>query len=89
MSWKGEVPLAPAAEVVTLYVKGEPKFAVRVEREAPRRHAYLLAKEISARAGAQVFIKVAEDRTYRVYAGAYADRQAAAALSEKLAELGY
>lgn len=89
MSWKGEVPLAPAAEVVTIYVKGEPKFAVRVEQDVPRRHAYLLAKEISARAGAQVFIKVAEDRTYRVYAGTYADRQAAAAFRERLAELGY
>ncbi len=89
MSWKGEVPLAPAAEVVTIYVKGEPKFAVRAEQDVPRRHAYLLAKEISARAGAQVFIKAGKDRTYRVYAGAYADRDAAAALRDRLVELGY
>jgi len=89
MSWKDEAPLVTAADVVTIYVKGKPKFAVRVEQDVPRRHAYLLAKEISARADARVFIKGSEDRPYRVYAGAYGDRGAAAALSEKLAELGY
>ena len=89
MAWKGEVPVAAGAAVVTVYVKGEPRFAVRVEQDVPRRHAYLLAKEISARADAAVFIKAAPDRTYRVYAGAYDDRRAAAELRDKLALLGY
>jgi uncharacterized lipoprotein YddW (UPF0748 family) len=89
MAWKGEVPAAGGAAVVTVYVKGEPRFAVRVEQDVPRRHAYLLAKEISARANAAVFIKAAPDRTYRVYAGACDERLAAAELRDKLALLGY
>ena len=89
MAWKGEVPVAAGAAVVTVYVKGEPRFAVRVEQDVPRRHAYLLAKEISSRANAAVFIKAASDHKYRVYAGAYDDRRAAAELRDKLALLGY
>ncbi len=89
MAWKGEAAAATGATVVTVYVKGEPRFAVRVEQNVPRRHAYLLAKEISARADADVFIKAAPDLTYRVYAGAYEGRGAAAELRDKLARLGY
>ncbi|MEE9456529.1 MAG: family 10 glycosylhydrolase [bacterium] len=89
MAWKGEVAVAAGPDVVAVYVKGEPKFAVRVDQDVPRRHAYLLAKEISARAGADVFIKAAPDLTYRVYAGAYDDRRAAVELRDKLARLGY
>lgn len=89
MGWKGEVPLATAPGVVAVYVKGEPKFAVRLEQDVPRRHAYLLAKEVSTRVNADVFIKAAPDRTYRVYAGAYDDRPAAAELRQRLAALGY
>jgi uncharacterized lipoprotein YddW (UPF0748 family) len=89
MSWKGELPLATAAGVVTVYVEGEPKYAVRVEQDVPRRHAYLLAKEISSRLDVRVFIKGAEDSTYRVYAGAYDARPDAADLRKRLADLGY
>lgn len=89
MAWKSEVAIATGADVVAVYVKGEPRFAVRVEQGVPRRHAYLLAKEISARADADVFIKAAPDLTYRVYAGAYDDRRAAAELRNKLTRLGY
>jgi uncharacterized lipoprotein YddW (UPF0748 family) len=87
MAWKGELP--PPAGVVTIYLKGEPKFAVQLEQEVPRRHAYLLAKEVSTRVDADVFIKETPDRTYRVFAGAYDDRRAAAELRQRLAELGY
>jgi uncharacterized lipoprotein YddW (UPF0748 family) len=89
MSWKGELPLATAADVVAIYVRGEPKYAVRVEENVPRRHAYLLAKEISSRVDARVFIKSGEDLTYRVYAGDYDGRPAAAELRRRLADLGY
>jgi uncharacterized lipoprotein YddW (UPF0748 family) len=89
MAWKGELPLATEAGVVTVYVGGEPKFAVRVEQDVPRRHAYLLAKEISSRLNVRVFIKGAKDSTYRVYAGAYDDRPEAADLRQRLAALGY
>jgi|GEM_PF-974680 len=88
MGWKVELPAA-AADVVAVYVKGERKFAVRVEGEVPRRHAYLLAKEISTRVAADVFIKAAADQIYYVYAGAYDDRPAAAELRERLSQLGY
>jgi uncharacterized lipoprotein YddW (UPF0748 family) len=87
MAWKGELP--PPAGVVAVYVKGVPKFSVQLEREFPRRHAYLLAKELSTRVDADVFIKATPDRAYRVYAGAYDDRHAAAELGRRLAELGY
>lgn len=89
MAWKGEIPVTTGADVVTIYVKGEPRFAVRVEQDVPRRHAYLLAKEIAASADADVFIKAAPDQTYRVYAGAYEGRRAALELRDKLARLGY
>ena len=89
MSWKGEVPLATGAAVVTVYVGGEPKYAVRVRQDVPRRHAYLLAKEISSRLETRVFIKAADDFRYRVYAGAYDERPAAADLRKRLADLGY
>jgi hypothetical protein len=79
----------PPAGVVTVYVKGEPKFAVRLEQEGPRRHAYLLAKEVSARVEADVFIKATPNRTYCVYAGGYDDRRAAVELRQRLAALGY
>ncbi len=87
MAWKGELP--PPTGVVTVYLKGEPKFAVQLEQEVPRRYAYLLAKEISARVATDVFIKATPDRTYRVYAGAFDDRHAAAELRRRLDELGY
>jgi uncharacterized lipoprotein YddW (UPF0748 family) len=89
MAWKGELPLATEAGVVTVYLGGEPKFAVRVEQDVPRRHAYLLAKEISSRLDVRVFIKGAKDSTYRVYAGAYDVRPEAADLRKRLAALGY
>jgi uncharacterized lipoprotein YddW (UPF0748 family) len=89
MAWKGEAPVPEGITVVTVYVKGKPRFAVRVEQDVPRRHAYLLAKEISARTNAAVFIDAAPDRTYRVYAGSYEDRGAAAELHDKLVRLGY
>jgi uncharacterized lipoprotein YddW (UPF0748 family) len=89
MSWKGEPPLATGAEVVAVYVSGDPKYAVRLEQEVPRRHAYLLAKEISSRLEARVFIKGTVGFKYRVYAGAYDERPAAADLRKRLADLGY
>ena len=89
MSWKGEMPIATGVGVVTVYVGGEPKFAVRVEQDVPRRHAYLLAKEISSRLDVRVFIKGTADSAYRVYAGAYDDRPEAADLGQRLADLGY
>ena len=49
----------------------------------------LLAKEISSRLETRVFIKAADDFRYRVYAGAYDERPAAADLRKRLAELGY
>ena len=89
MSWKDELPLATGAAVVTVYVGGEPKYAVRVVQDVPRRHAYLLAKEISSRLETRVLIKAADVFRYRVYAGAYAERPAAADLRKRRSELGY
>jgi uncharacterized lipoprotein YddW (UPF0748 family) len=89
MPWREEIVVATAADVVPVYLRGESKFAVRVKGSVPRRHAYLLAKEVASRSGARVFIKGAEGPWYRVYAGAFDDRGEAAALRRHLAELGY
>lgn len=89
MPWKQPVVAAREMEVVALTIGGEPKFAVLVKDAVPHRHSYLLAKEISARTSARVFIKEAGAGSWRVYAGDYADREAAVDLSRRLGDLGY
>jgi len=90
MAWKGGGPAIIGPAVVSLRVRDEPRYAVRVRDNLPRRYAYLLAKEVSARAaGVEVFMRGGDDRRYRVYAGAYDDRAAAEDLRSRLAKLGY
>ena len=88
MPWKQPFA-AREMEVVALAVGGEPKYAVLVKDAAPHRYSYLLAKEVSARTSARVFIKEAGTGGWRVYAGDYADREAALDLSRRLEDLGY
>jgi len=89
MPWKEAVPVATEAEVVAATIGGEPRFTVRLPPKVPRRSAYLLAKEVSSRVEAKVFIKGGDDFLYRVYAGAYAEGAGAAELRARLAQLGY
>ena len=88
MAWKAPVATAHLP-IVAVKAGDGARYAVVVKEGVPRRYAYLLAKEISARTAAKAAINDAGSKRYRVYAGAYDDRGGAEDLRERLLNLGY
>lgn len=89
MPWKDK-RRAPRAEVVAVRAGRDVRFAVRLPAAGPRRYAYLLAKEVSARAAVnEVNIKSEGTKSYRVYVGFFPEKRSAEEVLARLRDLGY
>jgi hypothetical protein len=90
MPWKraprpGRYPM----EVVALNLSGRKLYGVEMRAGAPRKYAFLLAKEISAWTDEPVYLVPSKSDRYRVITGKFDKSAGAETLKKALTNRGY